>query len=136
MLRKLLITRLDPNNVLAHAVAGIPLDSESCSPNGSAAESSMEIVVPGAVPTHTVTLEVREEFQWPGWNHGPYNKRVTITRSSRAATITMTSAPSCQSNPFSCSSSANHGILNSFTSRTHDHLEYEGFDAIQLEHGY
>lgn len=48
-------------------------------------EPHVEIVVPPAVPTQTVTLEVREEFRWPGWNHGPYHERVTYTRSHHAS---------------------------------------------------
>lgn len=85
---RLLTLPIDPNNILARAVAGIPLDDEACAPNASAPRSSVDIIVPASAPTQTVTLEVREEFRWPGWNHGPHFEHVTHTRSRRAATST------------------------------------------------
>ena len=89
---------IDSNNVLAHAIAGIPLEGEPCSPNGSVTESSVEVFVPAA-PIQTVTLEVREEIRWPGWNHRPYRERVTSTRSGRASTDSTTNAMLCQFSP-------------------------------------
>ena len=59
----------------------------------------MEVIIPTPAPTQTVTLEVREEFHWPGWNHGPYHERVTYTRSRRATTDSTISMTSCESNP-------------------------------------
>ena len=123
----------DPNNILAHAVAGIPLDSEACAPNGSATESAVEIGIPSSAPTQTVTLEVREEFHWRGWNHGPHRERVTFTRSLGDSVVSITSKASGKSYLSSFACIADHGTFSSSCDDLADHFEQRDNPNIKSE---
>ena len=83
--------------MLAHAIAGISLDTGPCTPN-STAPATIPVGTAYSVPTviQTVTLEVREEFQWSDWKRGPYRERVTRTRSRRDTSETTHNTGSCK----------------------------------------
>jgi len=69
----------------------------------------MKIVIPSSAPTQTVTLEVREEFHWRGWKHGPSRERVTFTRSLGDSVVSKTSKASGELYHSSLARIADHG---------------------------
>jgi len=129
----LLSISIDLNNILARAVAGIPLDSEACPPNRSATEPKMDIVIPSSTPTQTVTLEICEEFHWRGWKHGAQRERVTFTRSFGDSVLSMTSNASGISYLSSLARIADHGTLLSSCDDLTDRFEQRNHSITEAE---
>lgn len=92
---------VDPNNVLAHAVAGIPLDEGPCSPIPPANTSSVIVVGPATSSASsdvgTATLKDREAHHWT-WAHGPHHEQAIRTVVHSVTTTALTSTTTCTRN--------------------------------------